>query len=202
MSPTRGLPRRARSSLACFAVAALLAGATAACTTTEYHGYDSGIDGWFCDRIALHKDPLSQSIYGPLDATIAIKHRLAPDLYPPAVSDPTEYLAGVVGTRWDGSVRSIPDLGLADGGAILYDVATTPSFASFSVFITSGARPGGVGREHPGPSEVYTCYSVEVAFGGASEPQAARTALAECPSPLVDELAEDAAFASVEVFDG
>ncbi|MCS5723900.1 hypothetical protein N1028_05995 [Herbiconiux sp. CPCC 203407] len=185
--------------------AVIAAGLLTGCTPTEYHGHDSGIDGELWRRIASFEDPLSSALYGPQDPTIKERHRIAPDLYPPPEDDPAVYLGGLDAPRWDGSGKSVTSLGLGDGGAILYDVATTASTARFSVFIASGPRsqgPTDEGRPYSGPSEVYTCYSYVVRFAAGQTPTAEKTRFAECPPPLVDELADDAVFASAEVFDG
>ncbi|MGD8167180.1 hypothetical protein ACEXOS_008140 [Herbiconiux sp. P16] len=190
--------------IAALLLTAAVAGSVTACTT-EYHGYDSGIDGVLWRQIASFEDPLSMSVYDPLDETIGILHTMIPEQYPAAVSDPAVYLAGVVGERWDGTAGSLPELGLEKGGAILYDVTSTESVAAFSTFIASGPRPNAptdAGSTYTGPSEVYTCYSVEVDFRTDVPPRPIRTAFTECPGELVELLADDAAFASAEVFDG
>jgi hypothetical protein len=173
--------------------------------TTEYHGHDSGIDGVLWRQMASFEDPLSTTIWNPLDETIAIRHTLAPDLYPPAMDDPREYLAGIDAPRWDGAQLSLPQFELERGGVILYDAVATDSTATFSLFIASGPRsnaPTDQGGVYSGPSEVYTCYSLEVRFASDVPPHLVRTAFTECPPELVDLLADDAAFASAEVFDG
>ncbi|WP_382304396.1 hypothetical protein [Herbiconiux sp. UC225_62] len=180
------------------------AGSLAACST-EYHGHDSGIDGELWDRMASFEDPLLTSVFDPLDETIGILHTMIPEQYPPAVSDPDEYLAGILAPRWDGAAASVPELGLDQGGAILYDAVSTESDASFSIFIASGPRSNGPddsGRVYSGPSEVYTCYRFDVRFEADASAHARQTIYLGCPAELVDPLADDAAFASAEVFAG
>ncbi|MBO0982706.1 hypothetical protein [Rathayibacter sp. SD072] len=152
------------------------------CGPTEYHGYESGIDGVLWRQIASFEDPLSF------------------ELYQPRVNEPEPYLAALSGTRWDGRASSVADIDLDAGGVVLYDLSSTPSSAEVSVFIASGPRsPIDDGAS---PSEVYTCYRIETEFVGDPMPSAGRVLLDSCPEPLVSLLPEDAAFASGEVFDG
>jgi hypothetical protein len=175
------------------------------CAATEYHGHDSGIDGELWRRVASFEDPLLTAVYAPLDDTITHRHRIAPDLYPPPEDDPAVYLARIDAPHWDGAKNAISSLGLDDGGAILYDVTTTASTTRFSVFITSGPRsqgPTDEGRPYSGPGEVYTCYSYVIRFSSGETADSERTVFDECPLALVSTLADDAVFASAEVFDG
>lgn len=200
MHPTRPPSARQTSIVLLTAVAATLTGCTA-----EYHGYDSGIDDVLWRQIASFEDPLSAGIYDPLDETIGIAHTLVPDEYPAPVDDPATYLAGIPAPRWNGSPDALPQLELRDGGAILYDVASVSRTASFSIFIASGPRAlPATTNSHisHGPSEVYTCYQIDVDFDSELPPTADRTVLPACPPALVGQLARDAAFASAEVFDG
>lgn len=160
------------------AIALLVAG----CGPTEYHGYESGIDGVLWRQVAAFEDPLSF------------------ELLQPQVNEPDLYLAALSGSRWDGNTSSAAELDLDTGGIVLYDISSTPSSTDVSIFIASGPRsPTDDGA---GPSEVYTCYRVEAAFSDDPMPTAGRVLLDSCPDPLVALLAEDAAFASGEVFDG
>ncbi|RFA09094.1 hypothetical protein B7R54_07540 [Subtercola boreus] len=95
--------------------------------------------------------------------------------------------------------------GIDGGGAILYDVNSVGRMASFSIFIASGPRPNTAaddGHAYRGPSEVYTCYAIAVDFGSELPPSTDRTVFTGCPPTLVSQLADDAVFASAEVFDG
>ena len=160
------------------AVAFLVAG----CGPTEYRGYDSGIDGVLWRQIAAFEDPLSR------------------ELFSPRVNESAPYLAALHGTRWDGEAAVATELNLDAGGVVLYDLSSTPTSADASVFNASGTRS--LTDDSAGPSEVYTCYRIETAFNGDPMPSAGRLLLDSCPEPLVSLLAEDAAFASSEVFDG
>lgn len=195
-----GIGSRFRYGVAAVAVVVSVTGCT-----TEYHGYDSGIDDALWRQIASFKDPLTPSIYGPLEETIGILHELDPAAYPAAIDDPADYLAGIPVPRWDGTDASLAELDLADGGAVLYDESAVDGVAAFSIFVASGLRPGASrdgGGWFDGPSEVYTCYGFEVDFDAASPPFADRTTFDACPSELVELLAPDAAFADVDVFNG
>ncbi|ROP44408.1 MULTISPECIES: hypothetical protein [unclassified Rathayibacter] len=170
--------RTVASTVAVGAIAFLASG----CGPTEYRGYDSGIDGVLWRQIAAFEDPLSR------------------ELFSPRVNEPEPYLAALNGTRWDGEASTAAELDLDAGGVVLYDLSSTPTSATASVFIASGPRSPA--DDSTGPSEVYTCYRIEIAFSGDPMPSAGRVLLDGCPEPLVSLLAEDAAFASGEVFDG
>ena len=170
--------RTVASAVTVSAIAILVAG----CGPTEYRGYDSDIDGVLWRQIAAFEDPLSFQ------------------LFQPRVNEPEAYLAALTGTRWDGETPTAAELDLDAGGVVLYDLSSTPTSANASVFIASGARSPA--DDSAGPSEVYTCYRIETAFIGDPMPSAGRVLLDSCPEPLVSLLAEDAAFASGEVFDG
>jgi len=170
--------RTVASAVTVGAIALLVAG----CGPTEYHGYDSGIDGVLWRQVAAFEDPLSF------------------ELFEPRVNEPEPYLAALSGMRWDGKASTAAELALDEGGVVLYDLSSTPTSANASVFIASGPRSRADDRAHP--SEVYTCYRIETAFTGDPMPSAGRILLDSCPEPLVSLLAEDAAFASGEVFDG
>lgn len=175
--------------VATLALTTIVAASLTGCAT-EYHGYDSGIDGVLWRQVAAFEDPLSKSIYEPARES---------------TQTPDEYLAGIDQTRWDGTARALPLLGNGGGGVLLYDVASKDLSASFSLFIASGPRPDistDDGRPYLGPSEVYTCYSINVDFGITATRSAIRTVLKRCPAELVGLLAKDAAYASAEVFDG
>lgn len=152
----------------------------------EYHGHDSAIDGVLWRQIATFEDPLSE------------------DLYRPEANDPQTYLESLNGMRWDGRSSSAAQLDLSEGGIVLYERAERASSAQVSVFIASGPRPAvptDEGHRYAGPGEVYTCYRLETRFA-SEQPRVERTILDECPRALVELVAEDAAFASGEVFDG
>jgi hypothetical protein len=154
---------------------------------TEYHGYDSGIDGTLWRQIASFEDPLSLS------------------LYQPSANEPVGYLDSLEGERWSGSVASASDLDLRKGGVVLYDISSTDSAAELSVFIASGPRPDDPtdeGQNYNGPSQVFTCYRMEADFSPGVEPSVGRVTFDACPTALVELLPEDAVFASGEVFDG
>jgi hypothetical protein len=156
------------------------AGSLSGCSPVEYHGYDSGLDGVLWRQIASFEDPMN--------------------FYNPSTPEPLTYLAELGGVRWDGRASRLPDL--SEGAIVLYDVSTTKSVALFSVFISSGPRanvPTDAGHEYAGPSQVYTCYGITADLGVAVVDRAIFT---ECPTALVNELPEDAAFASDDVFDG
>lgn len=170
--------------------AAIIVGALMATVTscaTEYRGQSSGIDGVLWRQVASFEDALWSSVYGSvLDGSAA-------------------YLDSLPGERWDGRPSSARGLDLTAGGIILYDISTTRTAADVSVFIASGPRPAvprDDGRAYNGPSQVYTCFTVEVDFASTSAPAPSRVILNDCPQPLVELLPEDAAFASDEVFDG
>lgn len=175
-----------RRSLAVAVVVVAVAGTVTSCAT-EYHGYNSGIDGVLWRQVASFEDPLSARLYAPgMDGSAA-------------------YLETLDAQRWDGRGPSTVDLDVESGGIILYDISSTPRSAEVSVFIASGPRPAvprDDGGAYSGPSQVYTCYAVEVSFASSVAPSASRVTLDECPQPLVELLPEDAAFASGEVFDG
>ncbi|WP_146080912.1 hypothetical protein [Rathayibacter sp. AY1C2] len=170
--------RAVASTVAVSAIAFLVSG----CGPTEYRGYDSGIDGVLWRQIAAFEDPLSR------------------ELFSPRVNESAPYLAALNGTQWNGEASTAAELDLDAGGGVLYDLSSTPTLANASVFIASGPRSPA--DDSAGPSEVYTCYRVETAFNGDPMPSAGRVLLDSCPEPLVSLLAEDAAFASGEVFDG
>jgi hypothetical protein len=156
---------------------------------TEYHGYDSGIDGVLWRQVASFEDPLSWSLYRP------------------AVDDnePSAYVDAIEGLRWDGSDASAAGLDLREGGVVIYDTSVTDSTAELSVFIASGPRPDRVtdkGLNYVGPSTVFTCYGVTAQFEPMALPSVDRAIFVDCPPALVRLLPEDAAFASGEVFDG
>jgi hypothetical protein len=162
--------------------------ATLTACATEYHGYDSGIDGVLWRQIAKFEDPLSVA------------------LYEPSVNEPAAFLDALEGARWDGTAAAAAALDVTDGGGIvLYDISSSESSVSASVFIASGLRfgvPVDDTGTYTGPSEVYTCYDVDTEFSPTEAPSTYREILEECPEPLVELLADDAAFASGEVFDG
>jgi hypothetical protein len=152
------------------------------CSPIEYHGYDSGIDGTLWRQIASFEDPMNFN--------------------ESSTREPWTYLAELGGDRWNGSASTLPDLG--EGAIVVYDVSATESVAEFSVFISSGPRPDvltDAGHEYSGPSQVYTCYGITADLG-AEVLMVERAIFTECPAPLVNELPEDAAFASGDVFDG
>ncbi|MBC7763810.1 MAG: hypothetical protein H7201_18880 [Candidatus Saccharibacteria bacterium] len=154
---------------------------------TEYHGYDSGIDGTLWRQIAAFEDPLSRS------------------LFQPSVDEPDAYLGSLPGQLWTGSVASAADIDLREGGVVLYERTATDSTAALSVFIASGPRPDvptDRGGRYNGPSQVFTCYQVEAFFSAEAAPSIGRVTVDDCPLALVDLLPKDAAFASGEVFDG
>lgn len=174
--------RRSPTVLCVGVLAMMLAGCS-----VEYHGVDSGIDGVRWRQIAAFEDPLSK------------------DLFNPSTDDPAAYLDSLEGTRWDGRAASALDLGLDEGGIVLYEMSSTPYTGQVSVFIASGppaGKPTDAGSEYAGPSEIYTCYRVTTTFESAAPPSAERTILAECPDALIGQLSADALFASAEVFDG
>lgn len=180
MTPTRsrtwGVP------VACAGIALALTGCQAG-----YRGHDSGIDGTLWRQIASVEDPLSRS------------------LYQPQANEPHGYLDSLPGERWSGSAASASDLGLREGGVVLYDISATDAAAKLSVFIASGPRPDvptDEGHHYTGPSHVFTCYRVQADFPPDAAPSAGRVTLDDCPAALVDRMPEDAAFASGEVFDG
>jgi hypothetical protein len=199
-----GIRRRPRRA-ALVALAVVVPAALTGCAT-EYHGYDSGIDDVLWRQVAAFEDPLMSGIHAPLDPVIAALHESRPREYPAPVTDPAQYLAGIEGARWDGEAASVAQLPIDDGGVVLYDITTGDRTAVFSVFIASGLGPG-ASAEGAGwfsaPAEVYTCYRMAVDLAAAhDEPSVARTEFSECPDALVSRLAESAAFASAEVFDG
>jgi len=164
------------------AVALTLAGCA-----TEYHGFDSGIDGVIWRQIDELESPLSVEIFGP------------------STSDPADYLASLPGSRWDGSLSSARSLDLDRGGVVLYNMATRAHSAKVSVFIASGPRPNvptDEGGRYDGPGTVYTCYGFRTDFATGQHSPTSRTTYSKCPHALTDQLPEDAVFASGEVFDG
>lgn len=178
------MPRaRWGAALVCAIVPAV---ALAGCST-EYHGYDSSIDGVLWRQVASFEDPLSRSIYAPL------------------VNEPTAYLDSVDSALWDRAAASVADLGVEDGGVVLYDISSTESTAEFSVFISSGPRSDDSADEvlyYNGPSSVFTCYGITARFYPEATPLVDRVIFAECPAALVKAAPLDAAFSSGEVFDG
>jgi hypothetical protein len=156
---------------------------------TEYHGYDSGIDGVLWRQVTSFEDPLSRSLYRPTVDD----------------NEPSAYLNALEGVRWDGSEASAAGLDLREGGVAIFDVSSTNSSAELSVFIASGQRPDVAteeGLNYVGPSMVFTCYGVTAQFEPMALPAVDRTIFDDCPPALVRLLPEDAAFASAEVFDG
>lgn len=156
---------------------------------TEYHGYNSEIDGVLWKQVASFGDPLSRS------------------LYQPTVDDdePSAYLDALEGVRWDGSEASAAGLNLREGGVAIYDVSSTDSTAELSVLIASGPRPDVAtdeGLDHVGPSTVFTSYGITAQFEPMALPAADQIIFDDCPPALVGLLPDDAAFASGEVFDG
>lgn len=164
----------------------LLAATLTGCAAPEYHGPYSGIDGVLWRQVAAFEDPLSKALHSP------------------TVDDPAAYLDSLEAEPWDGQASSVDSLELDEGGVVLYDVTSASTTASVSIFIASGPRPDVAaddGRPYAGPSEVYTCFSVNAVF----DPLPARSdreLLEGCPASLVSRLSPDAAFASDEVFDG
>lgn len=178
--------RRRLTPAAAVVPAALVAAALVGCTT-EYRGYDSGIDGTLWRQIAAFEDPLSGTLYAPV------------------ANEPEAYLENFQGEHWDGSAESAAELGLARGGVVLYDIASTSTTVELSVFIASGPRPDVAtdeGRRYEGPGAVYTCYVLDARFGAPSGAEVDREILQECPTALVELVPADSAFASGEVFDG
>jgi hypothetical protein len=174
---TPGMTRRA-SIVALLVAVGLLSG----CSPIEYHGCDSGIDGTLARQIASFEDPM--------------------DFHESSSREPLTYLAELGGDRWDGTASTLPDL--SEGAIVLYDVSAAESVAEFSVFISSGPRPDvptDDGHDYSGPSQVYTCYGITTDLG-AEMLTVDRAIFTECPTALVNELPEDAAFASGDVFDG
>jgi hypothetical protein len=164
---------------------AVLVSATAC--TTEYHGYDSGIDGVLWRQIAGFEDPLSRQ------------------LFLPEANEPLEYLQQLGGEAWDGHSSTASKLEVETGGVVLFGARALASSARVAIFIASGPRtPDALDdvKGYAGPSEVYTCYEITARFDAALAPSVTRQAFEQCPAPLVDLLASDAAFASAEVFDG
>lgn len=154
---------------------------------TEYRGHDSGIDGTLWRQIASFEDPLSRSLYRP------------------SVNGPVSYLDSLPGERWSGSGSSTFDLDLREGGVVLYDISSSDSSVELSVFIASGPRPDvptDGGREHNGPTHVFTCYQVEAAFTPGVAATVRRVTFDDCPAALVEMMPDAAVFASGEVFDG
>jgi hypothetical protein len=124
------------------------------------------------------------------------------DFHESSSREPLTYLAELGGDRWDGTASTLPDL--SEGAIVLYDVSAAESVAEFSVFISSGPRPDvptDDGHDYSGPSQVYTCYGITTDLG-AEMLTVDRAIFTECPTALVNELPEDAAFASGDVFDG
>jgi hypothetical protein len=188
-------------------MAAISAGLLAGCSAgpTEYHGDDSGIDGVLWRQISSYEDPLDEGIYKPLDESLRYVYTLVPNETEPPVNDPTVYLQGIQGPRWDGTSASAHALGLENGGVAIYAERAEGLTAEFSVFIASGPRPDvptDNRSRYVGPSEVYTCYGITVQFDPVEMPTNSRDAFKECPPTLVGLLGSDAAFASAEVFDG
>jgi len=154
---------------------------------TEYHGFDSGIDGVIWRQIDL------------------LESQLSVEIFEPSTFGPADYLASLPGSRWDGSISSARSLDLDRGGVVLYKMATTVRSAKVSVFITSGPRPNvptDEGGRYDGPGTVYTCYGFRTDFVSGQQSRTSRTIYSKCPHALTDQLPEDAVFASGEVFDG
>jgi hypothetical protein len=164
----------------------LLVVSLAACST-EYHGYDSDIDGVLWRQVASFEDPFSLGIYQSRE------------------HDPTALIASLPGKKWDGTLESAERLDITEGGLVVYDESSSRDGADLSVFISSGPRPDQTQkreRTYSGPSAVFTCYSLHlhVEIGGTISKE--RVILDDCPDALVDKMPDDAAFASREVFDG
>ena len=83
---------RLSAALVCAVVAT---GSLSACSSPEYHGFDSGLDGVLWRQLAFYEDPLSRS------------------LYQPTADEPSEYLDALPGARWDGTAASARDSDLA-----------------------------------------------------------------------------------------
>ena len=152
------------------------------CSDRGYHGMDSGSDGVQWRQISAFEDD-------------------AP-WFRDADRGAAEILTDVTGAAWDRAAEPVPDI--REGAMVLYDVSTTASTADFSVFISSGPRPDvprDEGGPFIGPSEVYTCYALHVDVR-TGRSHVGRTLFSKCPTELVDQLPDDAAFASGEVFDG
>lgn len=162
--------------------AAGLAVALTACSPIEYHGFDSGIDGVLWRQINHYEGSMRDG-----------------DSY---AYDAPSFLESLRGLRWDRADAIPPNV--QGGGVVFYDLQQSGSAAQLSVFISSGPRPDAPtdeGRPYGGPSQVYTCYGIAV-DGWRVVLTYDREIFTECPAVLVEQLPEDAAFASGEVFDG
>ena len=177
---------RPRSRVSRAIAVGLLVLALSACST-EYHGPYSDIDDVLWRQVASFKDPFSNSLYRSSE-------------------DDLEALVGSLPVAtWDGTPDSAAQLEIADGGLVMYDVSSSSHEAELSVFISSGSRADQLtGTEEPytGPSAVFTCYSLHAYSYADATLSIDRVVLDECPRALVDTMPGDAAFASVEVFDG
>ena len=97
----------------------LLVVSLAACST-EYHGYDSDIDGVLWRQVASFEDPFSLGIYQSQE------------------ENPTALIASLPGTKWDGTLKSAERLDITEGGVVVYDESSSRDRADLSVFISSG----------------------------------------------------------------
>lgn len=161
--------------------------------------YDTGVDGVLWRQVAEHLDPI-KSFTGnasePYDA-------------PPMPVDTYLYLVPAI--KWDRA--SDPEAAwFESGGAVIHDMERTETQLSFDVFVSSGPRPADLptddGYPYFGPGTVYTCFGfvVEVENEAISRDPygyfTERESLASCDPELVALLADDAAFAEIDSFNG
>lgn len=193
------------ASFGSFTAAVAVASVLVACSgRTEYHGMDD-VDGVLWRQMAAFEDPLSSQLwpYGPMVEIIG---------HPPAEVRPAsihEYLANIDAHWWDGTSEVDPAW-VASGGVVAYDVQEKPSAVSMSIFIGSGPRPAAAPADdrgsYSGPSELFTCFGFVAGFDrtGFIDQMSERVtySFSECPPELVAAVSADAAFASIEVFDG
>ena len=161
--------------------------------------YDTGIDGVLWRRVAEYLDPIKSFTYNgyePYDA---------PDM--PVGT----YLDLVPAIKWD-RMRDPEASWFESGGAVIHDIERTETQLSFDVFVSSGPRPADVptddGYPYFGPGTVYTCFGFVVQVENEAisrdpyEDFTAREARASCDPQLVALLADDAAFAEIDSFNG
>ncbi|MBT2497648.1 hypothetical protein J7E25_00900 [Agromyces sp. ISL-38] len=191
---------------ASFAVAVVVVSVLAGCSfRTEYHGMDR-VDGRLWRQLVAFKEPLFHQLlpYGP---TVEIAGNPPAEVRPASIR---EYLANIDANWWDGTSEVDPAW-VESGGVVVYDVRERPSAVSMSIFIGSGPRPEGAPtddrRLYSGPSELFTCFGFVAGFDrsdGFVDLMSERVAYSssECPPELAAAVSADAAFGSIEVFDG
>jgi len=162
--------------------AAALIGSLSACSPVGWVQTDA-VDGLLWRQLQGVRAPLMETAYWSF------------------AEESPAYLAELPGERW---LRGDPPPTLESGGVVIYDIASTRTTATFSVFVASGPRPSRAtnASAYRGPTEIFTCYRLHTVLTVQWSPAVERIVLDGCPTELVEQLGADAAFARADAFDG